>query len=203
MQESILNQTGPTAAMNVAVLALRLVEATLPHLSGLSRQVRMVETDRVSVAAVAASGLTLINPAVFCRLTVPDAMYIIAHELMHLALDTHARAGEADRLTVNIAHDYIINDMLSDELHRIPPLGGLYEVGASEQSLEDWIVQLRQSGTEGLNCWRDDLLMTQTKSPRSALSRALLEAGLVSPEEADPTITTIHSTWLGDRRFDR
>ncbi|MCA9215842.1 MAG: hypothetical protein KDB27_22405 [Planctomycetales bacterium] len=184
-------------ATSRAEQALRLVEATLPHLCGLSRQVRLVTTNRVPVAAVAASGLTAINAAVFRTIAIPDAMYILAHELMHLALDTHARAGNSDRLTVNIAHDLIINDMLSEELHRAPPLGGLFRYRASERSLEEWIVQLHQSGTDGWYCWNGDD-MPEPASSRSTLSKALEDAGVFQPVELPQSEPPLPSTIRGD-----
>jgi predicted metal-dependent peptidase len=106
--------TAENVAMDRARQALRLASASLPHISGLARLVRLKPTRRVSVAAVAPSGLVLIQPDVFARIPVGEAAFVLAHELMHLALDTHGRAGDANRLTVNFAHDYIINDILRE-----------------------------------------------------------------------------------------
>src|SRR4051812_27352077 len=105
--------------------ALKLVAATLPHLSGLCHSVRIKVTKRYPVAAIGASGLLLVNPRVFAEAQVPDLVFVVAHELMHLALDTFSRAGHADPYLVNVAHDYIINDILAVELNRSIPLGGL------------------------------------------------------------------------------
>ncbi len=186
------------AALAQARQALRLVEATLPHLSGLVRQVRLVATERAPVAAVSASGLTLLNPNVFRSLPIPDATYILAHELMHLALDTHGRAGCADRLTVNIAHDYIINDMLSEELGCAPPLGGLCRPGASERSLEEWIVELHRSGTDQMRCWVTSDENEAVASSPSPMSRALEDAGLAPPETKSDRPKPIASLEQGD-----
>src|SRR5439155_14486271 len=104
------------AAAN-AVRALRLVSATLPHLSGLCHSVRVKVTKKYPVAAIGASGLMLVNPTVFSEAPLPDLVFVVAHELMHLALDTFGRSGNADPYLVNVAHDYVINDILSVELN--------------------------------------------------------------------------------------
>jgi predicted metal-dependent peptidase len=140
------------------------------------------------VAAVASSGLMLVNPGVFSKIPMADAAFVLGHELMHLALDTHGREGDAHRLLVNFAHDYIINDMLREELERDPPLDGLDMAGAREKSLEQLVVELSQSGTsDEMQCWSIGQLPQPGRGPRSVLSRALEEAGLVdTPPEHEP-----------------
>ncbi len=178
-------------ALERANQALRLASASLPHLAGLARLVRLKTTDRVDVAAVAPSGLVLLRPSLFATMPLGDAAYILAHELMHLALDTHGRRGDADRLIGNFAHDYIINDMLTEELERDPPLGGLYHKDARQKSFEEWIVDLNrevESDTgNGRRCWspEGDTRFPGGKPPRppSPMSRALADAGLVSPPD--------------------
>src|SRR5207302_3116681 len=56
--------------------ALRLVSADLPHLAGLAHLVRMKVTKKVPVAAVADSGLVLLNPAVFSSVPLADAAFV-------------------------------------------------------------------------------------------------------------------------------
>jgi predicted metal-dependent peptidase len=172
--------------------ALRLASASLPHLSGLARMVRVKPTRYVGVAAVSASGLLLIHPDVFVETPLGDAAFILAHELLHLALNTHGRQGDGNPILVNFAHDYIINDILRHELEREPPLGGLNMPNAREKSLERLVVELQQrGGGQRLRCWiAPDQSTTHRREPRSAMTQALEAAGLVPPppEIVSPTI---------------
>ena len=108
---------GEDRARRNAEAALRLVCASsLPHLAGLAHAVELRLDNRVSVAAVTQTGRVLVNSIVFAALPMAEATFILAHELMHLVLDTHGRRGDADPMDVNFAHDYIINDLLYEEL---------------------------------------------------------------------------------------
>jgi predicted metal-dependent peptidase len=181
-------------ALERAKQALRLVSANLPHLSGLARLARLKVSRRTPVASVAASGLVLVNPDVYAGVPLLDAAFVLAHELMHLALDTHGRQGNSDPLLVNFAHDYIINDMLYNELAREPPLGGLFRSGAREQSLEELVASLGNevSGRKRF-CWnpRAGKRKAAPDSGGFPLRRALQDAGLVPRdhiETLDPSL---------------
>ncbi len=175
-------------ALERAKQALRLVSANLPHLSGLARLTRLKVTRRTPVASVAASGLVLVNPDVYATVPLLDAAFVLAHELMHLALDTHGRQGNSDPLLVNFAHDYIINDMLYNELAREPPLGGLFQSGAREQSLEELVAKLGNevSGRKRF-CWnpRAGRRKDAPDSGGFPLRRALQDAGLVPRDQIE------------------
>jgi predicted metal-dependent peptidase len=176
-------------ALERAHQALRLVPADLPHLSGLSRLVRLKVTRRTAVASIAASGLMLVNPDVFAYIPRLDAAFIMAHELMHLALDTHGRQGNSPPLLVNFAHDYIINDMLAEDTGREPPLGGLFQSGMREKSLEELVGQMQKEGiAQEVASWRPGAGRGKKpgQSPaNSPITRALQEAGLVPKEQRE------------------
>jgi predicted metal-dependent peptidase len=158
-------------------------------LAGLTRVVRLKVTRRTGVASIAASGLMLVNPDVFASIPTLDAAFIMAHELMHLALDTHGRQGNSPQLLVNFAHDYIINDMLAEETGRDPPLGGLFQAGMREKSLEELVAHMLKEGVgQDVACWRAGTGRGKRpgQSPaESPISRALQEAGLVSKEQRE------------------
>ncbi|HET6408258.1 MAG TPA: VWA-like domain-containing protein [Chthoniobacteraceae bacterium] len=191
-------------AVERAKKSLRLATASLPHLAGLARLVRIKPTKSVTVAAVGRSGLMVVNPTVFASVPLADAAFVLAHELLHLALDTHGRQGDAMPLIVNFAHDYVINDMLMEELERDPPLNGLRLEGARHRSLEELVVQLSQSATggRGLSCWgvppRGKKRPPPQGTPRSPISHALEDAGLVEPPPPPPLPPPIPDGPQGD-----
>jgi len=167
--------------------ALRLACAEMPHLAGLAHLCRVRATPYVDVAAVGASGLILVNPDIFASVPMADAAFVLTHELMHLALDTHSRQGQADPYLVNVAHDYIINDMLAEDMGRGVPLGGLVRDGARNESLEKLIVDLSKGGKGGrVGVWNSGRGRRRHQRPRpgkSPISEALEKAGLVPPEQ--------------------
>ena len=173
-----MNRSG-AAAVNEA---LAVVSVTLPHLSPLAHTVRVVEDARVETVGVFASGRLLVNPDWFRRLDRGEAMFVIAHELMHLALLTHRRAEGSDARLFNIAHDCIINDMLSHALARPVPAGGLWLVpDARDKSAEEVLAELREDMAryprffDDLRSFPPDAV---PPAPETAIGEALRRAGL-------------------------
>jgi predicted metal-dependent peptidase len=137
------------AALDRLRRALRMVTVPFPHLSGLAAAVRIALDDRVPTMGVFASGRLVANPAFAARLSGNDLIFVLAHELLHLALRTHDRARGSHHLEFNYAHDYIINDMLRHALGVASiPAGGLDMPGAREKSAEEIILQMRNSGSQ-------------------------------------------------------
>jgi predicted metal-dependent peptidase len=129
---------------------LRMVTAPLPHLSGLAAAVRITLDDGVPTMGIFASGRLVANRGFTARLSNQDLVFVLAHELLHLALRTHDRARGADHLEFNYAHDYIINDMLRHALgFQTIPAGGLDMPGAREKSAEEIIIEMRRLGHFG------------------------------------------------------
>lgn len=127
--------------------ALRMVTVPLPHLAGLAAAVRVTLDDRVPTMGVFASGRLVANPAFAARLSGDDLVFVLAHELLHLALRTHDRARGSGQLEFNYAHDYIINDMLRTALGVTTiPAEGLDMPGAREKSAEEIVLEMRRTG---------------------------------------------------------
>jgi predicted metal-dependent peptidase len=127
---------------------LRMVTVPFPHLAGLAAAVRVTLDERVPTMGVFASGRMVANPAFTARLSGADLVFVLAHELLHLALRTHDRARGSARLEFNYAHDYIINDMLRHALGVAAiPAGGLDMPGAREKSAEEIILDMRRHGS--------------------------------------------------------
>lgn len=125
---------------------LRMVTVPFPHLAGLAAAVRVALDDSVPTMGIFASGRLVANRAFALRLSPDDLVFVLAHELLHLALRTHDRAVGSGRLEFNYAHDYIINDMLRHALgiDKIPA-GGLDMPGARERSAEEIVLEMRRS----------------------------------------------------------
>ena len=118
----------------------------LPHLAGLAAAVRVDLDDRVPTMGVFASGRLVANPAFTARLSGDDLVFVLAHELLHLALRTHERSRGSGQLEFNYAHDYIINDILRHALGiQTIPAGGLDMPGARDKSAEEIVLEMRRA----------------------------------------------------------
>jgi predicted metal-dependent peptidase len=128
---------------------LKLLTVPLPYLSGLAAKVRVQLDDRVPTMGVFASGRLVVNPAFAERLKEHELIFVLAHELLHLALRTHDRARGSRHLEFNYAHDYIINDILRTELGvATVPAGGLDMPGASRRSAEEIVLEMRRNAAD-------------------------------------------------------
>jgi predicted metal-dependent peptidase len=126
---------------------LRMVTVPMPHLAGLAAAVRCSIDDRVPTMGVFASGRMIANRQFVAKLKENELVFVLAHELLHLALRTHDRAKGSGRLEFNYAHDYIINDILRAELgFTHVPAGGLDMPGAKEKSAERIVLEMRKDG---------------------------------------------------------
>ena len=125
---------------------LRMVTVPFPHFGGLAAAVRVNLDWRVPTMGIFASGRLLANPGFVARLKDNELVFVLAHELLHLALRTHDRARGSGRLEFNYAHDYIINDILRVELGFASiPAGGLDMPGARLKSAEQIVLEMRRN----------------------------------------------------------
>jgi predicted metal-dependent peptidase len=125
---------------------LKLLTVSLPYLSGLAAGVRVTLDARVPTMGVFASGRLVVNPEFADKLKENELIFVLAHELLHLALRTHDRARGSRHLEFNYAHDYIINDILRRELGmEHVPAGGLDMPGASTRSAEEIVLEMRRN----------------------------------------------------------
>ncbi|MGE5361781.1 MAG: DUF2201 family putative metallopeptidase [Bacteroidales bacterium] len=124
---------------------LRMVTVPFPHLAGLVATARVTLDDRLPTIGVFASGRLAANPDFVRHLKDSELVFVLAHEMLHLALRTHDRARGTDRLEFNYAHDYIINDILRTELGMPVPAGGLDMPGARARSAEEIVLEMRRN----------------------------------------------------------
>ena len=125
---------------------LKLVTVPLPYLAGLAAAVRVAMDERVPTMGVFASGRMVANTQFTAKLKDNELIFVLAHELLHLALRTHDRARGSHHLEFNYAHDYIINDILRAELgFTNVPAGGLDMPGAKEKGAEEIVLEMRRN----------------------------------------------------------
>jgi predicted metal-dependent peptidase len=160
-----------------------MVTVPLPHLSGLAAAVRVSIDERVSTMGVFASGRLVVNPSFVARLKQNELVFVLAHELLHLALRTHDRAKGSGQLEFNYAHDYIINDILRVELGFASiPAGGLDMPGARNRSAEEIVLQMRKNAD--LMPSRSRVFEGEAVTVRRALSPGAGQHGSGDPVEA-------------------
>jgi predicted metal-dependent peptidase len=129
---------------------LRLVTVPFPHFAGLVRAIKIELDSRVPTIGVFASGRLAVNPQFVQQLQDNELVFVLAHEIFHLALRTHDRAVGSDPLQFNYAHDYIINDILRGELgFAHVPAGGLDWPGARLMSAEEILLQMERNPDQG------------------------------------------------------
>jgi predicted metal-dependent peptidase len=162
---------------------LRMVTVPLPHLAGLAAAVRCSIDDRVPTMGVFASGRMIANRQFVAKLKENELIFVLAHELLHLALRTHDRAKGSGRLEFNYAHDYIINDILRAELgFTHVPAGGLDMPGAKEKSAEQIVLEMRKDGDKMRS--KTQVWDGQETSARGALNKPGQEHGQENAEGA-------------------
>lgn len=106
--------------------AFHLVRINVPYLAELTHDIELIATNEIDTAGVFASGRLIYNPDWLEKLSLRDATFVFAHEVMHLALNSHQRSGLKDKALFNVTHDFIINELLKETfgMNRTPA-GGL------------------------------------------------------------------------------
>ena len=135
-----------TAQLARVERGLRMLTVPFPYLAGLAAAARVMLDDRLPTMGVFASGRLVVNAQFAARLKDNELIFVLAHEMLHLALNTHDRARGSGRLEFNYAHDYIINDILRTELGvQHSPANGLDRPGARERSAEEIVLEMRKN----------------------------------------------------------
>jgi hypothetical protein len=179
--------------------ALRLVTVPFPYLAGLAASARVGLDERVPTMGVFASGRMVANASFVSRLNDTDLRFVVAHELLHLALRTHQRAVGSDRMQFNVAHDYIINDLLRAELGIVHiPAGGLDMPGARLRSAEEILMELRRRAREQQD--GSGAARTRLWAPGEPGSGDSPPGGDGEPEDGDVLADAVEREWFGEDR---
>ena len=185
---------------NRIVAALNCVCVARPYLSGLATLLKIYVTNSVDAAGITATGRLLISPQFLESLNLQELSFVLAHELMHLVLQTHEREGNFfEHDLVNIAHDFIINDDLMGDFAPDadrPPAGALHWQDfedrvsdwkpASEYSLEELVSVIRRQRATPRKSWNHVSANTSSSSDQplsgggggGSLGSLLEEAGI-------------------------
>jgi predicted metal-dependent peptidase len=125
--------------------SFRRIGLTSPYLVDLIKKLHVLPDRRVETMGVFASGRLVVNPDFVRGLSSQDLMFVLTHELYHLTLRTHERSEGTDPLDFNYAHDYIINDMLREEMQHPIPAGGPDWPGARLLSAEKILGEMKRN----------------------------------------------------------
>lgn len=119
--------------------------ARVPFLGYMTTRLRLqmaTPEDGVPTAGVAPDGTCVWNADFTADLSDPELRFVLAHEVLHPALDFWARLHGRDRMGWNISHDYAINIILDDfcqtvhgEMKR--PSVGLFDEAHRGKSAEE------------------------------------------------------------------
>jgi predicted metal-dependent peptidase len=108
-------------ALKIAKITLMMQKNSVYYTTILF-SLRQTITDEIPTAATDGRSL-LINPAFFTDLTPNERIGLLAHEVLHVALDHMHRRGTRDPNWWNIAADYVINGFLDKAKYSLPKGG--------------------------------------------------------------------------------
>ena len=98
-----------------------------PFFASLLMSMPMV-ADAQKAPTMGTDGKTLYyNPAWIESLPVPEIVFVLAHEVLHVAFEHPLRVGKLNHAKYNAAADYVINDVLVADRVGTMPQGGLHD----------------------------------------------------------------------------
>lgn len=113
-----------TEALKIAKITMMMQRDTAFY-TAILFSLKQSMTEEVPTAATDGKHL-LINPEFFWDLPLNERITLLAHEILHVALDHMHRRGERNPELWNVAADYVINYSLVNAGYKLPD-GGLYD----------------------------------------------------------------------------
>lgn len=95
-----------------------------------------IVSDSIPTAGVDARGKLYINPKFVAGLTVDEAVFLLAHETMHVVWQHALREGDRNHELWNIAADAVINQLLREER-----IGAFIEGGVDMPQYSGWATE--------------------------------------------------------------
>jgi len=135
---------------------------------------KQVITEEISTAATDGRNL-LINPEFFWDLPLNERITLLAHEVLHVALDHMHRRGNRNPELWNVAADYVINYCLVAANYKLPD-GGLYDHQYANMTTEQVYALLDKKSDQEQQqligqCNIDVQYPEQAKDPGSAVTQ--------------------------------
>ena len=179
----------PLASISRARTTLLGHAVFLGHLALRLRPRVALRGDRVRTAAVAADGTLVVNADYVRGLRPPEVTGLVAHEVMHVALEHHrrqrGREAVAWGLAADVAVNHVVEVMCSSSASRIVlPPGALLEdelrLLSAEEIYDLMLQQNRPRSSEPAGDLRDDL--AETADGRAAFAGDMAAARRLAAE---------------------
>jgi len=126
-----------------------------PFFANLLNKLVIFPTSEIKTAATDGQFLAY-NPDFFDELSVPEQVFVFAHEVMHCAMLHHLRIGSREKETWNTAADYVVNGILVSNHSLVK--GALFDSrfhGMSAEEVYELLLQeedkAEQNGSSGSN----------------------------------------------------
>jgi len=131
-------------------------------------------TEEIPTAATDGRHL-LINPEFFWNLSMNERIALLAHEVLHVALDHMHRRGQRNPQLWNVAADYVINYVLTAANYKLPD-GGLYDAQYANMTTEQvyrLLEQEQQQAQQAMisQCNMDVVYPENATDPDSAVTQ--------------------------------
>jgi len=133
--------------LDIKIRATRAVMIKIFPMFGLLASKLLFFPDKTGIVptfGVNKYGVVLYNPKFAEKLEYKELLFVLAHEAMHYALEIFKRMEGADPTLVNIAHDYVVNGILS-AYNKIKIIEGtLLNDKYSEWSVEEVYMDIKE-----------------------------------------------------------
>lgn len=104
-----------------------VITATAPFIASLLRKVRIILTYSSSTAgAVSYKGIMILRPDEWLSLPLKDKVWLLSHEVLHIAFRDQQRCGSRNPILWNYVSDLVNNEILTQMLPKPERLGGVF-----------------------------------------------------------------------------
>jgi len=138
-------------------------------------------SDTVSTAAVGGTQVYY-NPKFLEPLTLDQTIFLMLHEVMHVALDHSGRVGTRVRTIWNMAGDYVINYILRSSGYEFIE-SGLYDAKYKDMTTEQVYEDLLSNASE--EPYEGDIIYDDSPGTTASIKEILVKAATVSKQSKE------------------